>query len=110
MVLAWPYCLTRNAHVVQEKLNQLEADLGQSRNQMSLGYTNPSTGKFMKASSVQLRNTMRTDSSEDVRKACWEVRLSCLVYHAVSLPGNSRIRNYEHAVKQCCMTATLQVG
>ena len=57
----------------QEKLNQLEADLGQWRNQMALGYNNPKTGQFEKASSVQLRNTMRTDASEDVRKACWEV-------------------------------------
>ena len=60
-------------HMPQEKLNQLEADLGQSRNQMALGYTNPNTGKFEKASSVQLRNTMRTDASQDIRKACWEV-------------------------------------
>ena len=59
--------------MLQEKLNQLEADLGEWRNQMALGYTNPTSGKFDKASSVQLRNTMRTDASEDVRKACWEV-------------------------------------
>lgn len=58
---------------LQEKLNQLEADLGEWRNQMALGYTNPQSGKFEKASSVQLRNTMRTDASEEVRKACWEV-------------------------------------
>ena len=65
------------AIILQEKLNQLEADLGEWRNQMALGYTNPQSGKFEKASSVQLRNTMRTDASEDVRKACWEV--SCLI-------------------------------
>ena len=72
----------------QEKLNQLEADLGQWRNQMALGYSNPKTGQFEKASSVQLRNTMRTDASEDVRKACWEVStqippsMSCLTHAA----------------------------
>lgn len=92
--------MTQNAHVVQEKLNQLEADLGQSRNQMSLGYTNASTGKFVKASSVQLRNTMRTDSSEDVRKACWEVRLSVPVYYAVSLPGKRCICKYACGVNR----------
>lgn len=58
---------------MQEKLNQLEADLGQHRNQMALGYTDPESGQFEKGSSVQLRNTMRTDASEGVRKACWEV-------------------------------------
>lgn len=61
------------AIILQEKLNQLEADLGEWRNQMALGYTHPQSGQFEKASSVQLRNTMRTDASEDVRKACWEV-------------------------------------
>ncbi|KAL3147698.1 hypothetical protein ABBQ32_002443 [Trebouxia sp. C0010 RCD-2024] len=60
------------ATAMKEKLNQLEADLGEWRNQMELGYHDPKTGKFEKRSSVQLRNTMRTDASEDVRKACWE--------------------------------------
>lgn len=64
---------TENSVTVQEKLNQLEADLGEWRNQMALGYHDPKTGKFEKGSSVQLRNTMRTDASEAVRKACWEV-------------------------------------
>lgn len=53
---------------------------------MALGYTNPQSGKVEKASSVQLRNTMRTDASEDVRKACWEVSpLTC----RPNLVGNS---------------------
>ena len=65
---------TSNGVSEQEKLNQLEADLGEWRNQMALGYLNSKTGKFEKGSSVQLRNSMRTDASEDVRKACWEVR------------------------------------
>ena len=58
--------------VLQEKLNQLEAELQQWRNQMALGWSD-SSGQLHKASSVQLRNTMRTDAAEDVRKACWEV-------------------------------------
>ena len=58
--------------ILQEKLNQLEADLQQWRNQMALGWID-SSGQLQKASSVQLRNTMRTDTAEDVRKACWEV-------------------------------------
>ena len=46
---------------------------------MALGYTVPGKGQFEKASSVQLRNTMRTDASEDVRKACWEVGLISVI-------------------------------
>lgn len=41
---------------------------------MALGYTNPATGEFVKASSVQLRNTMRVSDDEATRKACYEVR------------------------------------
>lgn len=55
---------------------------------MALGYTNPQSGKVEKASSVQLRNTMRTDASEDVRKACWEVSpLTCRLH--LGLVGSS---------------------
>lgn len=35
---------------------------------MSLGYSDPSTGEFKKASSVQLRNTMRVADDEATRK------------------------------------------
>lgn len=45
----------------------------QARNKMSLGYTNPATGEFTKASSVQLRNTMRVSEDEATRKACYDV-------------------------------------
>lgn len=45
----------------------------QSRNTMSLGYTDPASGEFRKASSVQLRNTMRVSDDEATRKACYEV-------------------------------------
>ena len=68
--------------LLQERLNQLEADLAQWRNKMRLGYRDPRSGEFRKASSVQLRNTMRTNPDEATRKACWEV--SAVV---VCLPG-----------------------
>ena len=58
---------------MQERLNQLEAELAQSRNKMNLGYTDQSSGEFKRASSVQLRNTMRTNDNEATRKACYEV-------------------------------------
>ena len=59
--------------LLQERLNQLEADLAQWRNKMQLGYKDPKSGELRKASSVQLRNTMRTNPDEATRKACWEV-------------------------------------
>ena len=58
----------------QEKLNQLEAELGEYRGAMKLGWTDPATGDFNKASSVLLSNTMKTSDEEPKRKACWEVR------------------------------------
>ncbi|KXZ48820.1 hypothetical protein GPECTOR_25g405 [Gonium pectorale] len=57
---------------LKEKINNLEADLSKARNTMSLGYTDPATGTFHAASSVQLRNTMRVSDDEATRKACYE--------------------------------------
>lgn len=48
-------------------LVQLEAELAQARNKMQLGYTDVS-GAFVPASSVQLRNKMRTSDDEAVRR------------------------------------------
>lgn len=42
------------------------------RSTMALGYTDPATGEFKKASSVQLRTNMRVNDDEAVRKACFE--------------------------------------
>ena len=42
---------------------------------MKLGWTDPVTGAFNKASSVQLANSIKTSDDEARRKACWEVRL-----------------------------------
>lgn len=58
---------------LQEKLNKLEAELGEHRGSMALGYKDPATGEFRKVSSVQLSNTMKTSEDEATRKACWEV-------------------------------------
>ena len=60
----------------QEKLNRLEAELGEHRGAMALGYKDPAGGDFRKVSSVQLSNTMKTAEDEATRKACWEVRTS----------------------------------
>ncbi|GIL49198.1 hypothetical protein Vafri_5347 [Volvox africanus] len=60
------------AAALKEKINNLEAALAQSRNQMSLGYTDPATGEFKKSSSVQLRNLVRVSDDEATRKSCFE--------------------------------------
>lgn len=72
---------------------------------MALGYTNPKTGKFEKASSVQLRNTMRTDASEDVRKACWEVKLPSQkgFYNIMQLQLNGSSSAPARKHSGCCM-------
>ncbi len=71
-----PVYLTGRAPVsLQEKLNQLEAELGEHRGSMKLGWTDSATGEFNKASSVQLSNTIKTCDDEAKRKACWEVTL-----------------------------------
>ena len=62
----------KSALELKELVGRLEAELAESRNKMELGYVMPDGNTFVKASSVQLRNKMRTDDSEDVRKACFE--------------------------------------
>eukprot|EP00193_Tetraselmis_chui_P018148 CAMPEP_0177782156 /NCGR_PEP_ID=MMETSP0491_2-20121128/18288_1 /TAXON_ID=63592 /ORGANISM="Tetraselmis chuii, Strain PLY429" /LENGTH=772 /DNA_ID=CAMNT_0019302379 /DNA_START=172 /DNA_END=2490 /DNA_ORIENTATION=- len=60
------------ASALKDKLTSIEAELAQARNTMNLGYSDPSTKEFVKASSVQLRNTMRTSDAEEKRQACYE--------------------------------------
>ncbi|GAX73907.1 hypothetical protein CEUSTIGMA_g1357.t1 [Chlamydomonas eustigma] len=58
---------------VKERLNTLEAELSESRNQLALGYKDPQAdGEFKKCSSVQLRSIMRVNDDEATRKACFE--------------------------------------
>lgn len=47
----------------KNKINELEAELGSKRNQMALGYINPETNEKVAASSVLLRNVMRTSEN-----------------------------------------------
>lgn len=70
----WPPNLSLAA---QEKLNELEAELGQHRGGMQLGYTD-GAGAFHKASSVQLGNTVKTNDDEATREAAWQVRMSAM--------------------------------
>lgn len=60
------------AKKIREKTSELESDLEMARNRMKLGYTVPSTGEFKEASSVGLRNLLRTADDEAVRKAAYE--------------------------------------
>ncbi|KAJ3111583.1 hypothetical protein HDU96_005547 [Phlyctochytrium bullatum] len=62
----------KSALEIRSKINELEAALAESRNKMQLGYVDPTTKEFKAASSVQLRNLMRTSPDEELRKACYE--------------------------------------
>jgi oligoendopeptidase F len=57
---------------LKENILTLESELAESRNHMSLGYVRPSDGQFIKASSVQLRNMLRTNDDPAIRLACLE--------------------------------------
>ena len=59
------------AQDVRNETSKLEGDLSGKRNFMKLGYTN-SDGCFVEASSVALRNLMRTSDEEATRKAAYE--------------------------------------
>lgn len=59
------------ALALRETIARLEAELSQARNKMDLGYTD-ANGQFVKASSVTLRNMIRTSDDENLRKSCLE--------------------------------------
>jgi len=58
------------AKALREECSSLESQLEMARNQMKLGYK--VGDEFKEASSVGLRNLLRTDSDETVRKAAYE--------------------------------------
>ena len=57
---------------VREETSKIESNLEMARNEMKLGYKDPSTGEFHVMSSVGLRNLMRTSPDEATRKAAYE--------------------------------------
>eukprot|EP01065_Artemidia_motanka_P006153 TRINITY_DN13013_c0_g1_i1.p1 TRINITY_DN13013_c0_g1~~TRINITY_DN13013_c0_g1_i1.p1 ORF type:complete len:663 (+),score=219.50 TRINITY_DN13013_c0_g1_i1:126-1991(+) len=57
---------------LKEKIIDLESQLEELRNKMKLGYTDPSTGEFQEASTVQLISKMASSDDEAMRKACYE--------------------------------------
>jgi Zn-dependent oligopeptidase len=59
------------AQSIRDETGKLESKLEMSRNKMNLGYTMPD-GTFVKASSVALRNLLRTSDDEATRKAAFE--------------------------------------
>jgi hypothetical protein len=59
------------ARELRASATRAEGALEDARNKMQLGATMPGKG-FVEMSSVGLRNTMRVDPDEAVRKACWE--------------------------------------
>ena len=59
------------AKSIREETSKIEGDLEMKRNQMKLGYTD-ADGNFQAASSVGLRNLMRTSPDEATRKAAYE--------------------------------------
>ena len=60
------------AAACRKRTTEIEDKLNAARNAMHLGYTDPTTGKFVEKSSVGLRTTMKTAEDEAVRKAAWQ--------------------------------------
>jgi Zn-dependent oligopeptidase len=60
------------ARALFERLVELEGALDANRRSMALGYTDPTSGEFVRASSVQLGLMISTAPNEATRKAAWE--------------------------------------
>jgi Zn-dependent oligopeptidase len=66
------YTIAPGSKALKARLTAQEGALEAARNAMELGYSRPSDGVFVAASSVLLRTTMRTSSDEALRKACYD--------------------------------------
>ena len=66
------YTMPPAAKQIREATATLESTLEMARNSMTLGYTDPTTKEFVKASSVALRNTLSTEANEAKRQAAYE--------------------------------------
>eukprot|EP00877_Chromochloris_zofingiensis_P006150 jgi/Chrzof1/1789/Cz10g21060.t1 len=78
---------------LKEKLNQLEAKLAENRNKMNLGYTDPVSGEYKRASSVQLRTQLKANDNEAVRKAAYEGMRSIGPYVSAEFAEIVKVRN-----------------
>jgi Zn-dependent oligopeptidase len=78
---------------IRSELNRLEAALAQERGSMRLGWSDPASGDFVPASSVQLRTLMRTSPDEGVRRAAYEGLRSVGPFVAERLCGIVKRRN-----------------
>ena len=63
---------TTEAAELRKKITAMEGTLEKNRSEMKLGYTDPKTGEFVSASSVELSIKIRTHTDEATRKACFE--------------------------------------
>ncbi|MCC7535915.1 MAG: peptidase M3 [Deltaproteobacteria bacterium] len=61
-----------DARKLSEQIVERESELEHARGTMKLGYTDPTTGAFVPASSVKLGLVMRTHPEEAMRKAAFE--------------------------------------
>ncbi|KAJ3243399.1 hypothetical protein HDU78_000520 [Chytriomyces hyalinus] len=78
---------------LREELNVLEAKLAEHRRAMPLGYVDPASGEFVKASSVQLMTLMRSSDDEELRKSCYEGMRSIGAYIAPQFIEIVKLRN-----------------
>jgi hypothetical protein len=81
-----------SAVALKAKINALENELAEDRNHMALHYTNEK-GERVPASSVQLRNKMRTSDNEAVRLSCLESLRSIGPFVAVKFCEIVKLRN-----------------
>ena len=63
--------LPAEASRIRAELNELEAALASDRREMRLGYEN-GKGEFVEASTVQLRQVLRSSADEREREAAWK--------------------------------------
>lgn len=68
------YQMSEEAKILKNEISVLETLIENKRSTREEGYINPTTNKFVKASTLKMRTLMQTHPDEMIRKACYEAR------------------------------------
>jgi len=78
---------------LRSEISELETEVGKARANRKEGYTDPVTGKFVKASLGKMRMMMNVNDDEAVRRACFEAIEKFSVMDVAALIKLVNLRN-----------------
>lgn len=93
------YQMTSEARVIKAKADVLESSILKKRATRKEGYIDPTSNKFIPASTLKMRTLIKTSPKESIRKACYEAREKLAVENIEAYVELVKLRN-QFAVAQ----------